>query len=241
MENYTVRSKNIFVEIPKSDVQVIGDFSKPTLIQFNAIQQAYDFYNKELFYPVFGKKLPPVMFSLNDSIYRKSAGYYEFDKYKDNLGNIFSLINITPKILANNLYYVMSFLIHEMAHHYQYHFGIKKGKKSDYHDKEFSKIMENMGLMCCSIPDGKKTGRRMSHTIIKGGKFELLTAFAPDKISIPFELNTQIILNEYKTLQEETIKVQKQKIKYQCPKCEIKVWGKPNLEIHCTPCNCKLE
>lgn len=93
----TVRNKKS--EPSTTGSQITGDFTKPTLLQFTALQQAYDFYNQELFYPTFGQVLSPVMLSLNDNSRRNSLGYYAFDKYKDEEDNILSLINLTPEYL----------------------------------------------------------------------------------------------------------------------------------------------
>ncbi|WP_396146069.1 SprT-like domain-containing protein [Flavobacterium sp.] len=240
-KNYTVRNKNFVIQNPEVETQILGDFSKPTLLQFNAIQSAFDFYNLQLFYPVFGKKLSPVMFSLNDSR-RKSLGYYAFDKYVDQYQNVFSLINLTPEFLSNDVYSVMSVLVHEMAHHYQYTLGKKKGRISSYHDKEFAQIMEELGLICSSTsrPGGYKTGIKMGHYIVKGGKFETLTQFIPNDILTPFKINKNGARRLNRILREEKYAEQKVKVKYSCPNCDTKVWGKPNLNISCTPCQIKL-
>lgn len=244
MENFsTVRNKNSETENPKPALQNTTAFSKPTLLQFTALQKAYDYYNAKLFKPIFGELLPPVMLSLNDNHKNSYLGYYAFDRYIDENGTILSLINITPEHLNRSFLKVMGTLVHEMCHHYQYLFGIKKGRRSAYHNLEYARIMERVGLICSNTGKigGKQTGIQMTHYVQEKGRFEKLTLKAPNSLKAPFSLNKGIFRRNENDLQDDKIKVQKQKIKYQCPKCEIKVWGKPNLEIHCTPCNCKLE
>lgn len=238
-KNSTVRNKKSQPSTTGS--QIIGDFSKPTLLQFTALQQAYDFYNQELFYPIFTEMLSPVMLSLNDNHRRRYVGYYAFDKYIDEQGNILSLINLTPDYLNRPFIKVMGTLVHEMCHHYQYTLGVKKGRRTPYHDKEFARIMERVGLICSSTgkPEGKKTGIRMTHYILEGGVFEKLTQNAPETLKSPFTLNNNFFRRENDS-NEEKVKMQKQKIKYECPLCNTKVWGKPNLEIRCIPCNTNL-
>jgi predicted SprT family Zn-dependent metalloprotease len=238
-KNSTVRNKKS--EPSTTGSQITGDFSKPTLLQFTALQQAYDFYNQELFFPIFTEILSPVMLSLNDNHRRRYVGYYAFDKYKDEQGNILSLINLTPEYLNQPFMEVMSTLVHEMCHHYQYTLGVKKGRRTPYHDKEFAGIMERVGLICSSTgkPDGKKTGIGMSHYLLDGGMFERLTQNAPETLKSPFTLNNNFFIRENDS-NEEKVKIQKQKIKYECSKCNAKVWGKPNLEIRCIPCNTNL-
>ena len=241
-KNCIVRNKTTAVEPLKYDAEIIGNFSKPTLLQFQAIQEAYDFYNKELFYPVFGQLLSPVMLSLNDNYKRVSYGYYAFDKYKDEEGNLLSLINLTPEYLTRTFIKVMGTLVHEMCHHYQYTLGVKKGKRTAYHDKEFAEIMERVGLICSTTgePGGKQTGRRVSHYVLDGGAFEKLTIDAPESLKTPFTINNNLFGRE-RNFRDEHSKTLKLKIKYECPNCKNKVWGKPNLQINCVPCNTILK
>jgi predicted SprT family Zn-dependent metalloprotease len=238
----TVRNKNIEAENSKPALQNTKGFSKPTLLQFNALQKAYDFYNVRLFKPVFGELLPPVMLSLNDNHKNKYLGYYAFDRYVDENGTILSLINITPEHLNRSFTKVMSTLVHEMCHHYQYNFGVKKGRRSPYHNLEYARIMERVGLICSNTGQigGKQTGIQMTHYILEKGKFEKLTLRAPQSLKTPFTLNKNVFRREESDQRDDKIKAQKQKIKYECPLCNTKVWGKPNLEIRCIPCNANL-
>lgn len=237
------KEKDVFVRSEKTETKILGNFSKPTLLQFEAIQNAFDFYNTQLFLPEFGTKLSPVFFSLNDNYRRTSKGYYAYDKYTNKSGDVFSLINITPEHLNQRFENVMSTLVHEMAHHFQYTQGKSKGRKLLYHNKEFASIMERLGLICSDTGrlGGKKTGKRMTHYILDGGKFELLTAFAPSKIRIPFKLNQNITIQGLKTLEEERLTEQKRKVKYECISCNSRVWGKPNLQISCVACDTMFE
>ena len=238
----TVRNKNIEAENSKPALQNAKGFSKPTLLQFNALQKAYDFYNVRLFKPVFGELLPPVMLSLNDNHKNNYLGYYAFDRYVDENGTILSLINITPEHLNRSFTKVMSTLVHEMCHHYQYNFGVKKGRRSPYHNLEYARIMERVGLICSNTGQigGKQTGIQMTHYILEKGKFEKLTLRAPQSLKTPFTLNKNVFRREESDQRDDKIKAQKQKIKYECPLCNTKVWGKPNLEIRCIPCNANL-
>ena len=229
-QHFTFREQEISTVRNNSSTQ----FPKPTILQFEALQSSFDYYNNNLFIPVFNQLLPPVIFSLNDNSRRTSKGYYSFDKYKDDAGNVFSLINITPEYLNNPFITVMGTLVHEMCHHYQYLFGKKAGQKRSYHDLEFASIMECTGLICsCTGKEGgKKTGYKMTHYILEGGIFESLTLLAPDSLKTPFVLNAPRGIRELKTPQEHS----KTKICYQCSVCQNKVWGKPNLQISCVPC-----
>jgi predicted SprT family Zn-dependent metalloprotease len=123
-------------------------------------------------------------------------------------------------------------LVHEMVHLWQQDFG--KPSRSDYHNKQWARKMEEIGLIPSSTgqPDGKKTGQSMTHYVAPDGQF--IEAF-----------NHLIERNiEYSPLQKvETNKAvsrKANKTKYECS-CGNNVWGKPGLRIVCVVCNQNFE
>jgi hypothetical protein len=66
---------------------------------------------------------------------------------------------------------VLSTLVHEMVHLWQYHHG--KPSRSGYHNTEWAAKMAALGLMPSntSAPGDKRTGQQMTHYIIAGGLF----------------------------------------------------------------------
>lgn len=223
------------VSIVRNTTAITTEFPTPTLLQYQAIQKAFDYYNQNLFLPVFGVLLPPVMFSLNES--HKSYGYYAFEKYCDESGRIVCLINLSPEYLSRDFEEVLGTFVHECCHHYQFFFGKKPFKKTAYHDLEFAGIMERVGLICSDtkLPGGKKNGYQMSHYIQEGGLFEKLTASISDEIRLPFTYIQTSNFQDKNSVNNPYAEV-KRKVKYQCPNCRCNAWGKSNMLIACLPC-----
>jgi len=72
---------------------------------------------------------------------------------------------------------IWSTVVHEQCHVWQFHMSAyqnRRKKRRAYHDKEWGAKMEDLGLMPSSTgkPGGKKTGNRVSHWIIPGGRFQ---------------------------------------------------------------------
>lgn len=226
--NSKIPVKNEFVSYD-TKAKVIGSFSKPTLLQFEAYQKAYDYFNNVLF----GKNLPPVILSLRRQHFRK-GGYFKPTAWKDGYGNVWSEINLNPKHLNAPAIEVYSILVHEMAHHFQDNFG--KPSRSNYHNKQFALIMEKVGLVCShnGKPGGKKTGQSMSHYIIPNGAFENAFRSMPHNYKLPF-IQTENLCNSIVPLAENN-KV-KNKVKYCCKECNNNVWGRSGMKLLCVQCN----
>ena len=66
---------------------------------------------------------------------------------------------------------ILSSLVHEMAHCWQAHYGMPS--RAGYHNREWAAKMEALGLMPSDTgkPGGKRTGQRMAHYLISGGRF----------------------------------------------------------------------
>jgi hypothetical protein len=61
-----------------------------------------------------------------------------------------------------------------MAHQWQFEFGTPS--RAGYHNEEWSKKMQSIGLMPShnGKPGGKKTGQNMSDYVISGSFFEIV-------------------------------------------------------------------
>ena len=118
-------------------------------------------------------------------------------------------------------------LVHNMVHLWQFVYG--KPSRNGYHNTEFSSKMEGIGLITFSIgkQGGKKTGQSISENINAAGLF--LKAFK----EIP---KTGF---EYHPLpdSEDAKDKNANSVKYQCPLCADKVWGKPGIKIRCDTCD----
>lgn len=203
--------------------QVKRSYDSPTLTQFEAVEQSFEYFNNRLF----NGRLKPVVFTLIEG--NKSMGHYR-SQYWHSDTKWFAEIAINPKILSLSLIDVYSTIVHEMAHHYQHCYG--NPSRGNYHNHEFATIMEGVGLVCSDtgLPGGKKTGQSMSDYPIPGGVFIRALEEMPVACAIPFKVK-----------QNKSEKISpKSKFKYTCTACNANVWGKQGLCIMCMECQQQL-
>jgi predicted SprT family Zn-dependent metalloprotease len=193
--------------------------------EYDAFDKAFDFFNSELF----GGQLPLVMITLNRK--GRYGGYFAPERFGSRLADG----ERTDEIALNSDYFegkddkwILSILVHEMAHLWQQHFG--DPSRGGYHNKAWGAQMDSLGLVPSSTgePGGKRTGQRVSHYVIEGGAFDkacnvLLTA--------GFQLGWQ----SRKTERNGGGK-SKDKVKYTCPNCGTNLWGKSGLIPLCGEC-----
>jgi len=147
----------------------------PTVEVYQALQQAYQHFNENLF----DGQLPNCLISLQRT--KKSRGYYSpqrFAKGDKTVGEI----QYSDELALNPEYFgvrtieqTLSTLVHEMCHVWQGHVGTPC--RLSYHDREWSKKMLSVGLQPSDTgqPGGKPTGQKMGHFILPGGRFEEAT------------------------------------------------------------------
>jgi len=231
--NFRKINKNVSYETLR---KIEGTFDAPTLQLFEALEKASYYFQSQLF----GKTLPPVMYSLNKSF--RSLGYYKTQGWLNNSESIFPELNINPLIFWLPPVHVAGTLVHELCHHYQFLYG--KPGEDGYHNVEFSNIMFSCGLQCSntSEPGGKKLGRQMSHYIISGGAFEKAFKNMPEDLIISFKpVEDEISINDPKSREKNKEKEQRKlKIKYTCLECGQAAWGKPDQFFKCGYCDTRL-
>ncbi|UOP05258.1 SprT-like domain-containing protein [Conchiformibius kuhniae] len=138
----------------------------PTTQIHQALQFAYDFFNKNLFHG----QLPPCLISLQRKA--KTQGYFSFRRFIAEDGRYTDEIALNPEFFGVlPVLDTLSTLVHEMCHLWQQHFG-KPGRRG-YHNKEWADKMEAIGLMPSDThkPGGKRTGEHMGDYIIENGLF----------------------------------------------------------------------
>jgi hypothetical protein len=198
--------------------------------QYKILQQMYEYFNNKLFDSV----LPDVIFLL-ESKKVKYHGYFHFEKQKTKDGKLMSVINLNTETFDREPVDVLSTVAHEMVHCWEFYFGEPPSK--GYHGKQFVKAMEKIGLIASSTgePGGKQSGRRMTHYIAPGGRFEIVAKefLAMEENVLLFEGIKQMIAEGEKKSPSGS------KIKYSCPECSSNVWGKHGLRIICEPCGCE--
>lgn len=139
---------------------------KPTFKMYTELQTAFDHFNRI----IFENKMPECMITLQ----RESStyGYYSVNRFIKKNGEKIDEIAMNPEYFSIcSIPETLSTLVHEMVH-LQQHFG--SPSRGRYHNHEWANWMEYVGLMPChtGLPNGKRTGDRMSHYIVHGAKFE---------------------------------------------------------------------
>jgi predicted SprT family Zn-dependent metalloprotease len=202
-----------------------------TEVQFNMLDKLFDYYNQKLF----DGKLNDCM--INMSRQRGACGFFQpqnWKKYnlKKESNKDIHEISLNPNYLDRPDIEWHSTLVHEMVHLWQQDFG--KPSRSNYHNKQWARKMEEIGLIPSSTdqPGGKKTGQSMTQYVAHNGQF--IEAF-----NRLMEKNIK-----YSPLQgletSKTVNRKAYKTKYECS-CGNNVWGKPGLCIVCTVCNQNFE
>lgn len=137
---------------------------------------------------------------------------------------------------------ICSTLVHEMVHLYYWHF--EEDKTPRYHSQVWSKKMRSIGLAPLG-EDGKVTGYRVSHEVMPGGPFfeafEKMMATTPLRLSWVCREIEQAERNPEGKKRKEVKRYDKNKVKYVCPVCQVKVWGRAGLNILCGGCGGKFE
>ncbi len=142
------------------------DLNTPTSDTYNAILHAYDFFNQALF----ENKLPQVIITYHRQ--RRIMGYASIERWVNSKQEYIDELSVNPEYFAKYpLVEICQTLCHEMVHIWQAHFG--KPSRRGYHNVQWSKKMESLGLMPSSTgkPGGNKTGEIMMDYAYIDGRF----------------------------------------------------------------------
>lgn len=196
-----------------------------TPAHYRAFQQAYDFFNRELF----GGTLPHVLVTLQR--HANTRGYFAAERFqgRDEEVTAHELAMNPDTFNGRTDREICSTLAHEMCHVWQQTHGTPPRKS--YHDKQWAAKMKEIGLQPTSTgePGGKETGQKVTHYIIKGGAydraFDALEAkgFALAWQSLPWAAAGKA-------------KAKNSKVKYTCPDCDQNAWAKPGAQLICGAC-----
>lgn len=199
---------------------------QPTRETYTALQDAFNWFNRELF----NSSLPQVLIVLHRK--KGAKGYFWADMWRGYDGESLeadklSEIALTPETLNRSDKEILSTLVHEMVHLWQYTCGTPS--RNAYHNKEWAEMMNEVGLHPTHDGTwaGKPTGQKVTHRIIEAHRFDVsATAFLE---------NRKVI--QWFGVQQGTKETKKNKVLYTC--CcvpVVKVWGKPGLAIACELC-----
>lgn len=205
----------------------------PTALSFNALQTAFDFFNKELF----GGRLPPAMILLHRK--KNAKGYFWAERFGHrDLDDRIHEIAINPTVMRGRTDRdTLSTLVHEMCHLEQEAFG--KPSAGGYHNREWGLFMDRVGLTPTSTgkPGGSRTGNHVTHMIEEGGPFDVACAkLLATGLSLPY--SERVITRAEKVRAKAKTA---SKTKYTCPSCDLNAWGKPGISLICGECGEELE
>jgi len=198
---------------------------KPTTEVYSELQEIFDFFNQKLF----EGKLPQCLILLQRS--RGAAGYFLYSSWENKDGKRVDEIALNPSCFSDRgLKVVLSTLVHEMTHLWQSYFG--NSGKHGWHNKQWAMEMERLGLIPSHTGEkgGNKTGYKMTHYILTNGLYD--STFS-ELQALGGNLSWIEAIGGDK-------KVYSKKIKYTCPKCAMKLWGKSNLSVVCGGCKKSL-
>ncbi|MBS0263104.1 MAG: SprT-like domain-containing protein [Planctomycetes bacterium] len=212
----------------------------PTVQLYDEFQEAYSIFNGRLFCGT----LPECVITLQRAA--GSYGYFCRQRFVSQDGQQKDEIALNPSHFAERTVIgVLSTLVHEMAHQAQFHFGKKERPgRAGYHCRAWARRMVEIGLQPSDTgsPGGKQTGYRMTHYIISGGRFDVLTAmmirdgfqFSWTETDSKQPGNGTPVLSPLVPPRSDG----SNRWKYVCPGCGLNLWGKPNAPAACW--NCKL-
>jgi predicted SprT family Zn-dependent metalloprotease len=212
----------------KNQVQALA----PTEAQFKAYQAMFDYFNKALF----EGKLPACLLNLSRA--NKSLGFFAPNRWKDaNVAEDADVstmheISLNPDHMSRGHKDGAGTLVHEMCHLERQITGKKPALP--YHDKQWAEMMLKVGLTPYSIDKpGKMVGNKVTHNIDAGGRFEKAFDAMPKEFLLPF---SHVSLPDKNKASKTASKT-----KYTCPECETNAWAKPETNLMCGDCECKMK
>lgn len=201
-------------------------------------------------------KIPDVFFTLNNRCNALVTAFVNPNSlYNKENKKVINYLGINPKWLNRELREVLATICHELCHIYENtYIHIPRG---GYHDKQWEELMLSCGLKPVFMNKAKTS---VSTQIIEGGEFDSFVnsfkeEFGEDYFNLveySTEIEKQLRKDVEGTEEDSDIpkadnadkpikKYNRNKIKYVCPSCDCKVWGKQGLDIYCNTCACNFE
>jgi predicted SprT family Zn-dependent metalloprotease len=195
-----------------------------TQAEYRAFQEAYDFFNAELF----GGSLPHVLVTLQR--HAKTRGYFAAERFSGRTEQtaVHELALNPDTFTGRSDEEILSTLAHEMAHVWQQAHGTPP--RRSYHDRQWAAKMKEIGLQptTTGAPDGKETGQSVTHYIIPGAGYA--KAYAKLKAR-RFQLRWQSAPAGPQAKAKKASKT-----KFTCPECAQNAWAKPDALLICGLC-----
>lgn len=225
---------------------------------YSKIQTVIDLLDKRFFSGAKKEKIPQLVFAINNKCRSCVIAYVQADAlYDKKTDTKLQYMGINPDYLDRSLGEILSTICHELCHVYEHaYIHIPRG---GYHDKQWAELMKDCGLEPKYYNTSKTS---VSHVIIKDGAFEKFVAEFEEKYGADY-FNIVSYSAEVKRRTRKELglgdededgdtprpdnadkpikKYNRNKIKYVCGGCGMKVWGKSGLSIHCNKCDEDLE
>ena len=232
---------------------------KTSVELYKKIQYVIDEIDTRFFGGNGKEKIPEIVFAINNRCNTCVTAFVQADSLYDKVNDRkLQYMAINPFYLNRDVDDILSTICHELCHVYENAYvHIPRG---GYHDKQWAELMLACGLEPIY---NNKSKTSVHHKIIEGGAFEkFIEDFKKEHDDNYFNIV------EYSRIVETTTKkalgiedgdenedgepkpdnadkpvkkYNRNKIKYVCPKCDAKVWGKAGLHITCTDCDCEFE
>lgn len=225
------------------------------------IQTVIDELDKNFFSGKGKQVIPELVFAINNQCRACVTAFVSPDALYDKVNNKkLQYIGINPRHLDRDIGEILATICHELCHVYENaYIHIPRG---GYHDKQWSDLMRDCGLEPNFL---NKSKTAVSTKIVDNGEFaQYVTGFkelhGEDYFNIveyspEVEHKTKVALgiedDDGDDSEDDTPKADnadkpvkkynRNKIKYTCPDCGAKVWGKAGLHIECTDCACNFE
>ncbi|RYY75442.1 MAG: zinc metalloprotease [Gammaproteobacteria bacterium] len=155
---------------------------KPTSASYDALLEAYDYFNRSLF----GGQLPPVLLTYHRQ--RKVMGYASIGRWVNNKREYVDELAVNPEYFAKYpLMEICQTLCHEMVHIWQAHHGTPS--RRGYHNAQWAQKMTLIGLMPSATgkPGGAKLGEwLMDYVLLDGAFHKACRQFLNQGFSLPW-------------------------------------------------------
>jgi predicted SprT family Zn-dependent metalloprotease len=192
------------------------------------LEIAYEYFNETLF----KGQLPPCLITMQ----RKNGanGYFSHERFAHHEApdQLVDEIALNPANFEGwSTAEILSTLVHEMAHLWQYHHG-NPGRRG-YHNRQWAQKMWDIGLKPKSLDNAKAdgTGQKVTHTIDPRGQFL-------ESCEALMEEHGRTVL--YRDVVGDAPRAKAKvasKTKYTCPGCQVNAWAKPGVNLVCGDCS----
>ena len=209
----------------------------------------------ETFFTSKGKHaFPKIVLAINNRVSSCVVAFVQADAlYDTGSKEKVQYLGINPYYLDRTVPEVLATLCHELCHVYENaYIHIPRG---GYHDKQWVQLMHECGLEPKFL---NKSKTAVTHTIVEDGVFDKFVAsFLESHGEDYFHICSYARLLEVKpsaiqgggedgepradNADKPVKKYNRNKVKYTCPDCGAKVWGKAGLGIECITCATQFE